>query len=82
MAYAYEKQIFETKSDLQRPSIHKYSLSIKQEILENAPQFDSCDVSHATVPNENFNIVNRSKTFLSPAISDKIQSCFIICIYL
>ena len=64
MAYTYQKQIFETKSDLQRPNIHKYFLSIKQEILENTPKFDNCDVSHTTVPNENFNIFNRSKTFL------------------
>ena len=62
MVYAYEKQIFETKSDLQRPNIHKYFLSIKQEILKNALQFDNCDVSHA---NENFDIFKRNKTFLS-----------------
>ena len=68
LAYIYEKQISETKSDLQRPSIHKYFLSIKQEILENAQQFDSCDVSHATVQNENFNIFSRSKTFLSKCL--------------
>ena len=36
MAYTYEKQIFETKSDLQRPNIHKYFLSIIQEIFENS----------------------------------------------
>ena len=65
--FIYMKQISDTKSDLQRPSIHK-SLSIKQEISENAPQFDNCDVSHATVPNENFNIFNRSKTFLSKCL--------------
>ena len=64
MAYTYEKQTSETKSDLQRPNIHKYFLSIKQEILENTPKFDNCDVSYTTVPDENFNIFNRSKTFL------------------
>ena len=64
MTYTYEKQIFETKCGLQRPNIHKYFLNIKQKILENTPKFDNCDVSHTTVPNENFNIFNRSKTFL------------------
>ena len=39
MAYTYEKQIFETKSDLQKPTIHNYFLSIKQEIFENTPNF-------------------------------------------
>ena len=71
IAYTYEKQIFETKSNLQRPNIHKYFLSIKQEILENALQFDNCDVSHATVPNEDFNIFNRSKTFLSKCLKQR-----------
>ena len=68
MAYAYEKQIFETKSYLKRPNIHKYFLSIKQEILENTPHFDNCDVLHTTVPIENFSIFNRSKTFLSKCL--------------
>ena len=37
-----------------RFDLERYLLNIKQEILENAPQFDNCNVSYATAPNENF----------------------------
>ena len=74
MGYTYEKQIFETKSDLQRSNIYKQQKILeKQKILENVPQFDNCDVSHTAVPNDNFNIFIKSKDF-SPSVSNKVTT--------